>query len=105
MSWIRDMNNEGIEGGPFFDLKDTGDGERIMGIRSQALNRLGGKSNDPSFSDDFCGLMNGLRVSHPDFASLIAFDFFSNDFFVSDLKSSNFLVISGYLIERISQAR
>ncbi len=99
------MDNQRIEGGPSFDLKDASHSKRMIGICSQTIHRLCWKSDDPSLPDDLRSLMNGLGILHPDFPFLMAFDFSSNDFLVLDLKSSNFLTISGYLIERISQAR
>src|SRR4030042_920016 len=105
MSWRRNMDNQGIEEGPSFDLKYSGHSKRIIGIRSQTIHRLCWKSYDPSLPDDLRSLTNGPGILHPDFPFLMAFDFSSNDFLVLDLKSSNFLTISGYLLDRISSRR
>ena len=99
------MNDQRVEIGPSLNLKDTSHGKGIKGIRSQSINSLRGKGNDPTLFDDLCGSMNRLIITHQGFFFFMAFDFSSRDFFILDLKSSNFFAISGYLIERISQAR
>src|SRR4030042_6189617 len=99
------MGEQPIKKRPSLDLKDPSYGKRVKSILSQTINRLRGKGYDPSLLNDFCSSMNRLGIIHQGLFFFMAFDFSSRDFFILDLKSSNFLEISGYLIERISQAR
>lgn len=120
------MNNEGIEIRSVLDLEDSGYGKGIEGIGSQTVNGLGGEGDHAPPANDFSGPMNGFEwviqffQNHPTlclagswratkncyvFFSFRAFDFPSISIRIFALKSSNFLAISGYLIERISQAK
>ena len=64
--FVREMDDEGVEGGAFFGFEDFGDGGGVEGVGGEAVDGFGGEGDDftcleepDGFGDGFFGVRVG----------------------------------------------